>query len=435
MLTIFMKNIFTTLLYLFLLQLTICCTAQQPQRITVKGTRFYKGSQPYHYIGANYWYGALLAAKTGGDRKRLATELDQLKANGIDNLRVLVGAEAGTQDYAVTPALQPKQGEYDQNQLDGLDYLLSEMRKRNMYAVLYLTNNWEWSGGMAQYLEWNGYGALPNPNMKPNTWPQFMDYVKQFHKCEPCHEALNKHIKFIIGRTNTYTHIKYTDDTTIMAWQVGNEPRVFTADNEAAFTKWLNSVIDVIKAADKNHLVCTGSEGKAGSADDAAIYERTHSSPKIDYLTMHIWPKNWSWYDYKNPKETLPISITKTIAYIDEHIAVAQRLNKPIVLEEFGLSRGDESLDRKMGTVSRDTFYKAIFERLEESVKAKQAFAALNFWGYGGTGANNPDDGKWQKGDAFTADPPQEPQGLNTVFSTDVSTLKLIKEFNTKINK
>jgi len=433
-----MKNTFTFFLYCVILQLTLSCAAQktqEPQRITVKGTQFYKGSQPYHYIGANYWYGALLAAKVGGDRKRLGIELDQLKANGVDNLRILVGAEAGTHDFTVTPALQPKQGVYDQNQLDGLDYLLAEMRKRNMYAVLYLNNNWEWSGGMAQYLEWNGYGTLPNPNIKPNTWPQFMDYVKQFHKCEPCQQAFNNHIKYILGRTNAYTKIKYTDDAAIMSWQIANEPRVFTADNEEAFTTWLNKVADVIDNLDKNHLICTGSEGKAGSADDIAIYERTHNNPKIDYLTMHIWPKNWNWYDYKNAKETLPRAIANTLAYIEEHEAVAQRLDKPLVLEEFGLAREGESLDRKTGTAVRDTFYSAIFNRLQESVANKKAFTALNFWGYGGTGANNPANGKWAKGDAFTADPPQEPQGLNTVFSTDISTLRLINDFNAKIRK
>jgi len=105
------------------------------------------------------------------------------------------------------------------------------------------------------------------------------------------------------------------------------------------------------------------------------------------------------------------------------------------VLEEFGLPREGESLDRTTNTTDRDALYTAIFNRLATSVKTKQAFAALNFWGYGGTGANNPANGKWVKGDAFTADPPQEPQGLNTVFSTDVSTLKLIKEYNAKIKK
>lgn len=432
-----MKNTLKKLLCTAIVPLALSCSAQkqvQPQ-ITVKGTEFYKGDKPYHYIGTNYWYGALLAAKDGGNRERLAEELDQLKANGIDNLRILVGAEGGTQDFTVTPALQSKQGEYNQNLLDGLDYLLNEMGKRGMYAVLYLNNNWEWSGGMSQYLEWNGYGPLPNPNIKPNTWPQFMEYTKQFHKCEPCIKAFDDHIKYILGRTNPYSKKKYTEDTTIMAWQIANEPRVFTADNEAAFTKWLNGVVDLIDSLDKNHLICTGSEGKAGSADDAAIFERTHNNSKIDYLTMHIWPKNWGWYNHAKPKETLPPTIDKTMAYIDEHIAIAKRLSKPIVLEEFGLPREGESLSKQASTADRDAFYKAIFERLEKSIKNKETFTALNFWGYGGTGKNNPDNGKWKKGDDFTADPPQEPQGLNSVFSTDTSTLNLIKEYNKKIRK
>jgi len=288
---------------------------------------------------------------------------------------------------------------------------------------------------MAQYLEWNGYGPLPNPNVKPNTWPQFMDYVKQFHKCEPCREALKKHIANIISRTNVYSNLKYTNDNTIMAWQVGNEPRVFTADNEAAFTNWLTDVVAAIDTLDANHLICTGSEGKAGSADDISIYERTHNNTKIDYLTMHIWPKNWGWYKHENAAATLPPTIEKTMEYIDEHIAVAQRLNKPLVLEEFGLARDGESLARTVPANNREAYYKAIFNRLVKSIKDKEAFTALNFWGYGGSGKNNPANGHWQKGDAYTADPPQEPQGLNTVFSTDVAMLQLIKNYNKKIRK
>ncbi|RYJ42088.1 glycoside hydrolase 5 family protein [Flavobacterium beibuense] len=401
-----------------------------PERITVKGNELYKGDKPYHYIGTNYWYGALLAAKEGGNRERLAKELDIMKEYGIDNLRILVGAEAGTQDFTVNPALQPEQGKYDDNLLDGLDYLLDEMAKRDMHAVLYLTNNWEWSGGMAQYLEWNGKGDFPNPNVPPHTWPEFMEYTKQFHSCDPCMEAFKNHIKFILGRTNVYNNKKYTEDNTIMAWQVANEPRVFTADNEEKFTKWINDVVDLIDKLDSYHLICTGSEGKAGSADDIAIYERTHNNPKIDYLTMHIWPKNWSWFKYENAKETLPVSITNAQQYINDHIVVAQKLNKPIVLEEFGLPREGESLDKKSSVANRDAFFKSIFERLEQSKKHNETFAGLNFWGFGGIANNDPENGKWNKGDDFTTDPPQEPQGLNSVFASDTTTLNMIKQYN-----
>ena len=168
--------------------------------ITVNNSNFYKGNKPYYFIGTNYWYGPLIAAKNIGDRERLLKELDLMQEVGIDNLRILVGAEGDGGDSRVYPALQPKQGIYNEDLLDGLDFLLAEMKKRKMYAVLYLNNNWIWSGGMSQYLTWNGYGEVPNPFLKQFSWDQYMNYTKQFHSCEPCKEAFYKHVKFIIGR-------------------------------------------------------------------------------------------------------------------------------------------------------------------------------------------------------------------------------------------
>ena len=355
--------------------------AQNEKLVSVKDMQLYKDGKPYFYVGANYWYGSILGSEKAGDRKRLLRELDQMKQNGIDNLRILVGADGGSHDYTVSNALQPEQGKYDNAYFDGLDFLLSEMGKRNMVAVLYLTNNWEWSGGMSQYLEWNGYGVIPNPNVKPeNTWPIFMDYVKQFHSCAPCMDAFDNHIKVVLSRTNKYTQKKYTEDPAIMAWQVGNEPRVFAVDNEKAFTKWLNHVVDLIDSLDKNHLISTGSEGKAGSNDDLETFVRTHQNPKIDYLTMHIWPKNWSWFKAEDAEATLPIALDKASKYIDEHIAVARQLNRPIVIEEFGLPRAGESLLPKSSTADRDVFYKLFFDKLLKSHKDSAALAGVNFW-------------------------------------------------------
>ena len=421
-----------SILLAFLIVFTTSCSSQK--YISVKDTKFIKEGKPYNFIGTNYWYGAMIGAKNG-DRTRLLKELDELKSNGITNLRILVGAEGGDQDFTVTPALQTEKGKYNQELLDGLDFVLAEMGKRDLNAILYLNNNWEWSGGMAKYLEWNGYGKVPNPNIAPNTWPQFMNFTSQFHSCEPCKDDFKKHMQFIIGRTNSYTKKKYTEDKAIMAWEVANEPRVFTKENEVAFTKWLNETVDEINRLDKNHLITTGSEGKAGSNDDLATFERTHTNKNIDYLTMHIWPKNWGWYKMEDEKGSTPIAIEKTIAYIDEHIEVSKRLQKPIILEEFGYPRSQESLDRNASVVFRNQFYKAVFERLEKAISNNEPFVALNFWGYAGIAKNNPKDGKWKVGVDFTTDPPQEPQGLNSVFSEEISTMNLIKEYNMKIQK
>ncbi|MCV9928287.1 cellulase family glycosylhydrolase [Flavobacterium sp. LS1R49] len=425
-----MKNMLSKITFALFFATSICMA--QP-KITVKGTQFFKDDKPYSYVGTNYWYGSLLGSKKIGDRKRLLRELDLMKKNGIDNLRILVGAEGGTYDYTVTPALQYEQGKYNEDLLDGLDYLIAEMGKRQMYAVLYLNNNWEWSGGMSQYLEWNGYGKIPNPNIKPNTWPQFMSFVAQYHSCEPCIEGFRNHIKFILGRTNAYNNKKYTEDPAIMAWQIANEPRVLTVENEKAFTLWLNNVVDLIDSLDSNHLISTGSEGKAGSNDDLATFERTHANPKIDYLTMHIWPKNWGWYKAEDAQNTLPIAIEKANIYINEHIAIAKASNRPIVIEEFGLPRENESLLTTSSPDNRNVFYKSFFDRLVESHKNKEALQGVNFWGFGGEGKAVNETGKWNPGDTFTADPPQEPQGLNTVFSSDKSTLEMVKKYNSKL--
>ncbi|MDD5151987.1 MAG: hypothetical protein PHC28_16160 [Flavobacterium sp.] len=58
---------------------------------------------------------------------------------------------------------------------------------------------------------------------------------------------------------------------------------------------------------------------------------------------------------------------------------------------------------------------------------------AANFWGFGGEGKAVTLDGKWKPGDPLTTDPPQEPQGLNSVFSTDKSTLEIVKKYNLEL--
>src|SRR3990172_9219588 len=133
--------------------------------VTVRDGRFYCRDKPYYFIGTNYWYGPLLASPGAtGDRQRLARELDFLAAHGMRNLRILAGAEGpDDQPSRVTPGLQQSPGKYSEELLAGLDYLLAEMAKRDMKAVLYVNNTWEWSGGYAQYLNWTRHADIPYP--------------------------------------------------------------------------------------------------------------------------------------------------------------------------------------------------------------------------------------------------------------------------------
>ena len=160
------------------------------------------------------------------------------------------------------------------------------------------------------------------------------------------------------------------------------------------------------------------------------MYQRLHSNKNIDYLTMHMWPKNWGWYSINNEKTSTITSIQNANAYLDEHILVAQKMKKPIVMSEFGFPREKESLNPTSSITNRDNFYKAVIDRITQSKVEKGVLAGLNFWGFAGFAKTNSENGKWLHGDDFTADPPQEPQGLNSVFASDVTTLKLIKDAN-----
>ncbi|MBE0668575.1 MAG: hypothetical protein IH593_13020, partial [Bacteroidales bacterium] len=200
----------------FIVAIASCSEGRKLDFVTVRDGVFMTGEDPYYYIGVNYWYGAIIASDGEyGNRERLVRELDHLKKIGVNNLRILAGAEGPDgEPFRVTPALQLAPGEYSEGLLDGLDFLLAEMNKRGQYAILYLNNSWDWSGGYAQYLNWNGYGSIPYPSVKPNTWPQFISYAGQFHACEKCRDQFADHVRVMLSRTNGYTGVKYIEDPT-----------------------------------------------------------------------------------------------------------------------------------------------------------------------------------------------------------------------------
>ena len=394
--------------------------------------QFMRYGKPYYYVGANFWYGAILGSEgEGGNRKRLHKELDFLKSIGVDNLRVLVGAdgENGVKTR-VEPSLQTAPGVYNDTILDGLDYFMNELRRRDMTAVLYLNNSWEWSGGYSMYLQWSGHGKAVIPAV--DGWPAYNNYVKQFHQSDSAKVLFANYVKDIVTRTNRYNNIKYVDDPTLMSWQIGNEPRAFSDENKEAFARWMTDVAAQIKSLDPNHLVSSGSEGAWGCEGDITLYEKIHSDPNIDYLNIHIWPYNWSWVKADSLQELLPQAKINTKEYIDEHLAIAGKYKKPLVLEEFGFPRDGFLFSKETSTTARDEYYSYVFDLIRQECENGGLFAGCNFWAWGGFAEQAPGHIYWEKGDDYTGDPAQEEQGLNSVFATD-STVGIIKSENEKL--
>jgi mannan endo-1,4-beta-mannosidase len=401
--------------------------------VAVRGTQLLRDGAPYHFVGANLWYGCNLAALAeGGDRDRLRRELDLLHSLGIDNLRVLGASEGLGQPNTVRPPIQPELGRHDERLLDGLDFLLAEMARRDMLAVVVLNNYWEWSGGMAQYLSWLDGVPVPNPVHPEYTWDQFMNFSARFYGHAEANAAFRRYVETLIERRNRYTGLRYRDDPTIMAWQLANEPRPGRGKpgwrNRETFTSWIGSTADFIRSLDPNHLISLGSEGLRGCLGRPEIYLAIHRFDSVDYLTVHLWILNWSWYDPRNHDVTYPEAERLAIDYLDQHIAFAEELGKPLVLDEFGIPRDLHSYSPTASTTVRDRFYETVFGHLAANAEAGGSFAGSNFWTWGGYGTPaNPDDPAWHHGDSFTGDPPMEPQGRNSVFATDAATLAVLE--------
>ena len=413
------------------------CRQSSPSFVKVEDGVFVCEDYPSHFIGTNFWYGAILGSEgQGGDRARLEAELDTLKALGMTNLRVLVGGDGPDGiPTRVCPTLQKEPGVYNDTIFRGLDYLLAEMAERNMKAVLYINNSWEWSGGYGMYLEWAGAGKSLIP--AEVGYKAYCDYVAQFVTNEKAKNLFYDHVRHVVSRTNTVTGKPYKDDPAIFSWQIGNEPRCFRPDSagQAAFVDFMWTTASLIKSIDPNHMVSSGSEGRHGCEGSLELFEKVHSCPDIDYMNIHIWPYNWSWVREKTLKTNLPIAIKNTDEYIDEHLAIAEKYGKPVVMEEFGFPRDDFQFAQGTPTTSRDRYYMHVFRRIAESAKEKGLFAGLNFWGWGGLASQSQTNIYWQQGDDYCGDPAQEQQGLNSVYACDQSTVRVIRYAASAIEK
>ena len=399
-------------------------------------SHFERGGYPYRIAGTNMWYAAYLGADGPiGNRERLKRELDRLAGLGINNVRILGSSEFSPLKNSVRPTFRNRTNHFNPALLKGLDHALAEMGKRGMTAVIYLTNFWEWSGGMMTYLYWTNGGRYVNMNDPAHPWPEFPDMSSEFYGQAAAVRMFDDYVRALVGRRNSVTGQLYREDPAIMAWQLANEPRP-GGSNEAgrrhmqAYLGWIRASGRLIKSIDPNHLLSTGSEGTQGCIDEDQCVLDAHSSPDVDYVTAHIWPQNWGWADPKDLAGTWPTTQRKVSAYLARQVAIASRLDKPLTIEEFGYPRDGGSFDPGTTTSFRDRYYTLITGAVIDSVRSGGPLQGCNFWAWGGEGRAQHPDHHFVRGDtSYLGDPPHEPQGWYSVFDTDASTKAVLAKY------
>jgi mannan endo-1,4-beta-mannosidase len=478
---------------------TVDCTAEPDRcRVRVENGRFVLDGKPYRTMGTNFWAAPYIEIERLRTDLDLLQSLGvknlrilALSEGGIPTSQV-EDTTFGPQRIYPASSNEPCADAALEASAAHLEEVLDELDRRGMKTVLTLNNWYHWSGGMPQYVKWaheqpgkacgGDHGAylidgtrdpetgvsllatthhvpfsrssrfmpasgerclptpigdfvIPHPNTRPagspdvaKAWDDQQDLSALFLCNARAQEFFYSRAAVLIERLKAHP--------AIMSWQLANEPRALRGWS-ALFERWVENTARFIKDIDPNHLVSIGAEGERTLGGDHADsdYRAFHDVAGIDYLTLHIWPENWGWYDPALPADsTGPGSLTAAMALSDEligvHLEHARALGKPLVIEEFGLARDDKTSPVTSTVSRRNTYYENVFSHVANTPE----LGGVNFWAFAGAGRPAKGGNRyWRLGDDYTGDPPHEPQGWYSVYSTDADTLALIEDHAARI--
>ncbi|KAG8952186.1 hypothetical protein FRC03_012223, partial [Tulasnella sp. 419] len=204
--------------------------------------------------------------------------------------------------------------------------VVSLAKANNLKLIVALTNNWSDYGGMDVYVK-----------QLLNSGNHDLFYTDSTVKA-----AFKKYIATWVNR--------YKNDPTILAWELANEPRCRGSTGTwsgsctpSTITAWIKEISQYIKSLDSNHLVCIGDEGFGLSGSTSYPYTAYEgldfatnlAISTIDFGTFHLYPEHWG-----TESQADPVGWGKQ--WILDHAAIQKTQNKPVILEEYGVSSANQ---------------------------------------------------------------------------------------------
>lgn len=313
------------------------------QRTDVPSAYFVKNGKPFCFMGSNNYYPIYKSDLAIRDL------LDAAQAMNLGMLRIWAYLDRGSLDGSMPNIREPghKEGIYFQywdpetqapayndgpDGLQRLDFILHEARERGLTLTMVLTNNWRDFGGMDQYLRW--YGLTKH---------------HEFYTDPRVKTAYKNWVQHLITRVNSIDGVPYVDDPAIFSWELTNEARSINYEDydspdgwdTETITQWADEMSTWVKSLDPNHMVAMGDEGFVNGETDQVFKNSTQHEfyqasygidneaitalKNIDYGTYHLYPDHWGtarrWGN----------------GWIEDHIGIGRRVDKPMVLEEYGI--------------------------------------------------------------------------------------------------
>lgn len=340
--------------------------------VRVVEQRLLKDGKPCVFLGADLWYAPSLACDSlDGGRERLVRELDRLDSLGVG----LVSFPAEALGDSLRPLPFGRT-------LDGIDFLLEELARREMMAVVDLP--WTWPGGR-----------------------RFAERADS-----------------LLGHTSGLSGRRYADEPVIMAWHVGPQKMLSPTESADATAAATVKRAQLLKRLDRNHLVMAGGAGLKAYGDDVAAYARLANSPAVDCLSLQLCPAEWNWVARSRVFEDLSFAYLRSNEYIDAHSRMAFKSAKPVVITAFSYPRKGFFVAPGTRVDSRNAYYGYLVSLLLDGSRGEGAVSGAIFRGWGGEA--RPDEAADASSPSFLAEKPGEERGTFSIYDSDVSTLTLV---------
>ena len=332
----------------------------RPAFVQTDGPRLVIDGKPFRFVGSNV---ALMYRDD--DRARMPETLRQAAQIGIKVVRVWASGEGGPNDvkpiadwndWPRTHSLRSKPDKWNEEELVFLDRVLVEAAHSGLRVQLCLANWWRDTGGVTQYLRWAGIEGADD-----DKYPFGINNEKamQFYSNETARRLYRQHLEKIATRRNSVSGIAYRDDPTIFGYELMNEAQCLTG-RWAERRAWLAEMSGYLKSLDPDHLIAPGEWGYR-SAAERREWLIDHALPNIDFCDVHNYPR-----DDTDSFVDSPWALGE---FIENRVAAAYSIKKPLVLGEFGMSS-----DGYKG-FSQVEWYRAYFENA-----ARAGTSGAMFW-------------------------------------------------------
>src|SRR2546423_2493315 len=296
--------------------------------VHANGSRFLIDAKPFRFAGAN-----VAVMYREDDRARMPETLRQAAQTGIKVVRIWASGEGGPtdikpiadfKDWPRTHSFRSKPDQWNEDEFVFLDRVIAEAARNGLMVQLCLANWWRDTGGVAQYLRWAGIAGADDDNQP---FGINKERAIQFYTNATARQLYREHIQKIATRRNSVTGVMYRDDPTIFGYELMNEAQCLTGRWEER-RAWVAEMSAYLKSLDPDHLIAPGEWGYR-SAAERREWLKDHALPNIDYCDVHIYPRD----DHDSVIDS-PKALNE---FIENRVAAATSINKPIVFGEFGM--------------------------------------------------------------------------------------------------